>query len=251
LTDGVAAAAHAGTLEAAGGTVAVMGGGLDVGAPAGRRSLYERVISQGGCAVAELPCGCRARRWGQLAGERIVAGLADLTVVVEAAESTDELTGARIAQTLGRAVAAVPGRVTSPCSSGTNKLLMEGAHLVRGPGDVLELLYLLSPPAGIPARARAEQRLEVELEPRLRTMLEKVGAGSDTPDRLAAAGEDSSGVLMALSELELLGLLARGDGGRYVPREPLSSLSEEADEGIRTPSTFAMARPNRVPEARR
>ncbi|MGA2322086.1 MAG: DNA-processing protein DprA [Solirubrobacteraceae bacterium] len=209
MTDGVAAAAHAGTLEAAGGTVAVMGGGLDVGAPAGRRSLYERVISQGGCAVAELPCGCRARRWGQLAGERIVAGLADLTVVVEAAESTDELTGARIAQTLGRAVAAVPGRVTSPCSSGTNKLLMEGAHLVRGPGDVLELLYLLR------------------------------------------AGEDSSGVLMALSELELLGLLARGDGGRYVPREPLSSLSEEADEGIRTPSTFAMARPNRVPEARR
>jgi DNA processing protein len=212
FSDGIAVAAQAGALEVTGGTVAVIGGGLDAGCPAKRRSLYDRVRTVG-CVVAEIPCGWPARRWGHLAGARILAELAALTVVVEADDSPRELAGARLARELGRTVAAIPGRVTSPASSGTHALLIEGAHLVRGPGDVLELLYEIGAP-------RAARGAQTELEPRLKTMLERVGAGSDTPEKLTREGADVGDVLLVLSQLELLGLLARGDGGRYVPREP-------------------------------
>jgi len=212
LSDGIAVAAHAGALEVDGRTVAVMPGGLDVACQARRRSLYERVKREG-CVVAELPCGCKPRRWGQAASERIIARLAGLTVVVEAQERPGELACARIAEALGRTVAAVPGRVTSPASSGTHVLLMEGARLVRGPADALELLCGPDSPAGVASSDRS-----VKLDPRLRTTLERVGAGRDTPDKLMGEGEESGDLLLALSELELMGLLARGDGGRYVPR---------------------------------
>jgi DNA processing protein len=178
-----------------------------------------RSIARGlaaGSAVAELPCGARTRRFGEVAGERTLARLAGLTVVVEAHDSPGELAGARLADALGRTVAAVPGRVTSRASSGTHVLLMEGAHLVRGPEDALELLCGPNGPG-----AHASNAARAELEPRLRTMLEKVGAGSDTPEKLTADGEDAGAVLLMLSELELMGLLARGDGGRYLPRYAL------------------------------
>jgi DNA processing protein len=215
LADGIAVAAQAGALEVDGRTTAVMGGGLDVACPAKRRSLYER-LRQGGCAVAELPCGWPSRPWGTAASERIIAELAGLTVVVEADQSPRELAGARMAQALGRTVAAVPGRVTSPVSCGTHALLLGGAHLVRGPSDVLELLYGMGT-----RRVAVAREAQLELEPRLRATLEMVGAGHDTPEKLARAGADAGEVLLALSELELMGLLSRGDGGRYVPRDAL------------------------------
>jgi DNA processing protein len=223
LADGIAVAAHAGALEVEGKTVAVMDGGLDVACAARRQGLYARV-KKSGCAVAELPCGCGKRSWTEVASERIVAGLAGLTVVVEADATPRELLGARIARGLGRKVAAVPGRVTSRASSGTHALLMEGADLVRGAQDALELLYGIVTLPGRSATEGASKawRAQVELEPRLRATLERVGAGRDTQAKLTASGEDAGEVATALSELELLGLLGRGDGGRYVPRDPLA-----------------------------
>jgi DNA processing protein len=172
-----------------------------------------------------------------LASERIVAELALLTVVVEAEASAGDLAPARIALALGRTVAAIPGRVTSPLSRGTHALLLDGARLVRGPRDVLELLYALGAPrtgagAGVQARTGAHPHAvaggarrervnpHTTLAPELRRTLAHVGAGRDTPDKLARAGLDGSRLLLALSELELMGLLARGDGARYVPRDP-------------------------------
>ncbi|HXW59376.1 MAG TPA: DNA-processing protein DprA [Solirubrobacteraceae bacterium] len=214
LCDGIAAAAHAGALEAGAPGIAVLGGGVDVAFAARRRRLYEAVRA-GGCLVGELPCGMRARRWALRAAERIVAALARLTVVVEAEDRARDLGCARIASALGRSVAAIPGRVTSPLSSGAHTLLREGACLVRGPADVLELLC--------GQETRAVHTRGDRLAARLRHTLERVGAGLDTPERLAAAGEDLGATLLALAELELLGLLARGDGGRYVPRETLDA----------------------------
>ena len=214
ISDGIAVAAHHGSLEAGGRTVAVLPGGLGLGAPAKRRALLER-IRQHGCALAELPCDCPPRRWGALASERIVAGMANVTVVVEAEEDSRELACARIAQDRGRTVAAMPGRVTSPFSQGTHALLVEGAPLVRGTEDVLELLH----PVGCsPHRAGQEQ---ARLEPRLQAVLARVGAGEDTAEQLLREGEDAGELLLALSELELRGLLVRGDAGRYVPRDAL------------------------------
>lgn len=217
LADGISVAAHAGALEGEGKTLAVLEGGLDVACPARRRGLYGRIVNGGGCTVTELPCGYKTRRWGLTASARIVVGLSKLTVLVEAGESDRELAIARIAQAQSRTVAAVPGRVTSPVSKGTHQLLMEGtAQLVRGPRDVLDLLYGM----GAPPRNRCAAGAQV-LEPRLQTTLERVGAGRNTQGKLTDDGENVGEVLLALSELELMGLLARGDGGRYVLREPL------------------------------
>jgi DNA processing protein len=217
LAEGISVAVHAGALEAQGRSVAVIPGSVDRGYPAKRRSLCERVI-ESGCAVAELPCGSPPRRWGHPASERIVASLASVTVLVEAEEVAHELFGAQLAIACGRTVAAMPGRVTSPLSRGPNALLIAGAHLVRGPADVLELLY--------DGRAPAAEQIgpaRPALDPRLRSVLEKVGAGKDTPDKLTASREDATEVLLALTELELMGLLGRGDGGRYVPRDASGS----------------------------
>jgi predicted Rossmann fold nucleotide-binding protein DprA/Smf involved in DNA uptake len=92
---------------------------------------------------------------------------------------------------------------------------MEGARLVRGPEDVLELLSPLSPR---PAATPEDLRHGAGLAPRLRRTLERVGMGCDTPEKLMALGVDLDEALLELSELEVMGLLGRGDGGRYVPR---------------------------------
>jgi DNA processing protein len=231
LADGIAAAALAGAHEAGGGAVAVLGDGLGVACPPRLRPLYERV-TRTGCAVSELPRDCVGRRWGQLASARIVVALASLCIVVEARATPEELAAAAIAKSLGRAIAAVPGRVSSPLSRGPNALLMDGASLVRGPRDVLELVYALEPrrASGPTAPARSSRPAPAypagnprpaAMRPALRAVLERVGCGYDTPDKLTRAGVDSREVLPALSELELTGRLTRGDGGRYLPRDPL------------------------------
>lgn len=211
--DGIALAAQTAALEADGRTVAVLDGGIGVSPPARRRWLYERVARRG-CAMSELPCERHGRIWGAVASERTRVRLSALTVVVEATDAERELATARRAQELGRTLAAVPGRVTSPLSSGTNALLMEGAAMVRGPRDVLELLYPLS----VPTPSMSVQATELRLTARLRTMLERVGAGCDTPEKLTSEGVGLEDALLALTELELMGLLGRGDGGRYVAR---------------------------------
>jgi DNA processing protein len=242
LCDGIAVAAQEGALEAGGKALAVLDGGLDVPCPARRRALHGRLLRTG-CVVAELPCGCKPQNWCDPARERTVVGLAQLTIFVEADEDPAELQGARIARALGRTVAAVPGRVTSPVSRGTHALLLDGAALVRGPGDVLELLYTgvaprdpLRDPRALPGTQRgigAQRSTDAQrgtgaapraavLEPRLQATLEQVGAGNDTPAKLSAASADAGEALLALGELELMGLLTRGDGGRYVPRESLA-----------------------------
>ena len=97
---------------------------------------------------------------------------------------------------------------------------------MRGAEDALELLYG-GEHAASSARHRAKQSpgaavSTAALQPRLRTTLEQVGAGRDTPAKLSAASADAGETLLALTELELMGLLTRGDGGRYVPRQSLA-----------------------------
>ena len=151
--------------------------------------------------------------------------LASVTVLVEAEDTPAELAGARIAQASARTARGDPGpRQLAASRAGTNALLMEGARLVRGPHDVLELLGSLgATPRSMPARTsrRRRQRPHAGLAPALRATLERVGAGCDTPDKLTRAGEDPAAVLLALSELELMGLLdARRRRSLPAPRAP-------------------------------
>lgn len=214
---GVAAAALSGALASRGATLTIAGSGLE---PQARLRSLRAALDKGGCAISELSCGVDGRRWGVASAERMLAVLASVTLVVEARASSRDMSTAHFAKSLGRPVAAIPGRVSSPASAGCHALLREGAQLVRDAADVLELLYRAGQPAPGP---ELEEAPLVELEPRLQTVLERVGAGADTPGKLAGAQADVGEVLRALSELELLGLLSRGDGGRYVVRVSVRS----------------------------
>jgi DNA processing protein len=143
-----------------------------------------------------------------------------VAIVVEAEQTAGDLAAAGLAEALDRTVAAVPGRVTSPLSQGTNALLARGARIVRDAQDVLELLYEIDPSRARTAKSAPEPAAGAPLDARLRSLLERVGTGSDTPDSLARQGTNLGAVLAGLSELELMGLLSRGDGGRYLPSGP-------------------------------
>jgi DNA processing protein len=138
LAFGIDACAHRGALDA-GLTVAVLGSGADVAYPASHRALWRRICERG-LVVSELPPGAGAWRWTFPARNRIMAALAGMTVVVEAAQRSGSLITADLAADLGRDLGAVPGPVNSRFSAGTNDLLAGGACLVRDAQDVLDAM---------------------------------------------------------------------------------------------------------------
>jgi len=209
---GVDSAAHGGALEGAAPTVAVLAGGADVPYPASKRVLYGRILERG-CAVSELPPGFGAFRWCFPARNRLIAALAQVTTVVEGAERSGSLITADFAADLGRAVAAVPGQVTSRLSSGTHALLKAGAALVTDAADVLDLLFAEGGGAG---RPRPSAEPAVALEPHLRALLEAVEDGGGSLASVATTPEEAQAALRGLTELELRGLVRREFGGRYV-----------------------------------
>ena len=206
---GVDSAAHTGALDAGGLTVAVLAGGGDVPYPPSKRHLYAE-IRRRGLVVSELPPGFRARRWCFPARNRIIAGLADLTIVVEAAERSGSLITADLAAKLGREVAAVPGAVTSPGAAGANALLRDGATLVRDARDVLDALF------GVGNAPPPRTDDKDTLEPPLRALLDAIAHGRDTVAALAGTSQShADAALVGLTELELRGLVRREPGGRY------------------------------------
>lgn len=213
---GIDGAAHAGALEAGGPTIAVLAGGADRPYPRSKTGLHRAIAATGGCCVvSEMPPGFVPFRWGFPARNRIIAGLADLTVVVEAAERSGSLITAEMAQDLGRAVAAVPGAVANPMARGSNALLRDGAELVRDAQDVLDAVL----GAGVARVPRGPD--PARLPAALRALHERLGGEPATPAALMARpGSDGvldpDGVVAGLVELELLGYARRGAGGAYV-----------------------------------
>jgi DNA processing protein len=139
LAFGIDACAHHGALDAGGPTVAVLGCGPDIAYPAAHRGLW-RAIAEQGAVVSELPPGATPWRWTFPARNRIVAALAGMTVVVEAAARSGSLVTARLAREAGGRLGAVPGPVTSRPSAGPNQLIRDGAHVVRDAEDVSAVL---------------------------------------------------------------------------------------------------------------
>ncbi len=212
---GIDAAAHTGALAAPGPTVAVLACGADAAYPASKRALRARIVSAG-CVVSEMPPGFAPQRWSFPARNRLIAALAELTVVVEGAERSGSLITADLAAQLGRAVGAVPGPVTSSRSAGANALLRDGAHVVRDAQDVLDLLAHQGwrPPPAPPASTP-------EVPDDLRAVLRALDRGPRAPASLAERGPGGlEAATAALARLELLGLARRLTDGRYARRPP-------------------------------
>jgi DNA processing protein len=202
LARGIDGEAHRGALAAEGLTVAVLGCGIDRDYPRAHAQLAGR-IAESGLVVSEYPPGIEPAPWRFPARNRIVAGLARASVVVEARERSGALITADFALELGRDVFAVPGEITSGLSKGTNDLIRQGATPLLAAADVLEALGLEPAPATPPP----------SLSPEAAAVLAVLADGSATLDELArAAGLGSPEVAVALTELELAGLVSGGDG---------------------------------------
>jgi DNA processing protein len=206
---GIDSAAHAGALEVGGPTITVLASGADVAYPASKRTLHRELVRTQ-AAISEMPPGFKPFRWCFPARNRTIAGLASLTIVVEATERSGSLITADLAQELGRAVGAVPGPVTAARCAGSNALLRDGALVIRHAQDALDEAL------GIGVATALAGRRPEELEPALRGLLRHVEDGRDTVSALAATPAEAQHALAALSELELLGFVRRGPGGRYV-----------------------------------
>jgi DNA processing protein len=206
LAFGVDGCAHRGAVEV-GRTIAVLGCGPDIAYPAAHRSLWRR-ICESGLVLSEFPPGAAPWRWTFPARNRIMAALAGMTVVVEAAARSGSLITADLAADLGRDLGAVPGPVTSRASAGPNNLLAGGACVVRDAQDVLDAM--------LGAGARRIDRAGPDLDPALAAVLATVESGESTCDGVAAAlGLSGPDVAAALARLELLGYVTCSAMGVY------------------------------------
>ena len=136
LAAGIDTAAHDGALAAGGRTIAVLGTGPDVPYPRANAALHARIKATG-AVVSEHPPGTGARRENFPSRNRIIAGLALGTLVVEAAERSGALITARMANECGRDVFAVPGSIHNPMARGCHRLIRDGAGLVESAGEVI------------------------------------------------------------------------------------------------------------------
>jgi len=207
LAFGIDGCAHRGALDGGGRTIAVLGCGPDVAYPASHRSLWRR-IGEAGLVLSELPPGAPPWRWTFPARNRIMAALAGMTVVVEAAARSGSLITTDLAADLGRDLGAVPGPVTSRASAGPNGLLAAGAHVIRDAQDVLDAMLG-------PGRRQLD-RSGPTLDPQLEAVLAAVEAGESTCDAVATStGVSGPAAAAALARLELLGYLTCSATGTY------------------------------------
>ncbi|HEU5065877.1 MAG TPA: DNA-processing protein DprA [Gaiellaceae bacterium] len=203
LARGIDGEAHRGALEAGGTTVAVLGCGIDRDYPAAHAELAARIRASG-LVVSEYAPGVEPAPWRFPARNRVIAGLAAVTVVVEARERSGALITADLALEEGREVFAVPGEITSALSLGTNELLRLGAAPLLSAADVLELFGLAAhPPEAVALTSTAD------------AVLERLRDGPTSADELVrSTGLDAGVLASALTELELAGR-AVAAGGVY------------------------------------
>ncbi|CAN7543284.1 DNA-processing protein DprA [Trinickia sp. LjRoot230] len=218
LALGIDAAAHRATLDADGGTIAVIGTGIDIVYPARHRELAHALAAHG-ALVSEWPLGTPARPAHFPQRNRLIAGLVRGVLVVEAALRSGSLITARIANEMGRDVFAVPGSIHAPLSRGCHRLIKEGAKLTEAPEDILEELGL-APSAASPAVAREPSSA---LTPGsragsvARALLAALGHAPATLEMLVRRTDmASAAVQAALLELELAGRVDALPGGRFV-----------------------------------
>jgi DNA processing protein len=224
LARGIDTAAHEGALEAGGGTVAVVASGIDVPYPPDNADLMAR-IGESGAVVSERPLGAEPQARHFPRRNRLIAGLSQAVVVVEAASQSGSLITARLAAEQGREVMAVPGSPLDPRHRGTNQLLRDGATLIESADDVRAVMapFLRAIEAPRPRRAKAP-RAESKPPPSrqvdasgdvLSRIRERLGPEPLLVDELIRqCHATSTEVHHALLELELDGRIERHPGNR-------------------------------------
>ena len=218
LARGIDGAAHAGALsDPSRATIGVIASGIDVAYPPQHENLQERIACEG-LLIAEQPPGTEPRGSHFPSRNRIIAGLALGTLVVEAAPKSGSLITARLAGEAGREVMAIPGSPLDARAQGCNQLIREGAVLVQDPADVIELLSGFD---GTPRSTFREVAPAFDFEmddladaepAEIGTLLTTAPVAVD--ELIRQSGTSAASVQMALLELEISGELIRHAGGR-------------------------------------
>ncbi len=227
LARGIDTAVHKGALAAEqGGTIAVIAGGIDIAYPPENAELMERIATEG-LVLAEQPPGTEPQARHFPRRNRIIAGLAAGTLVIEAAPRSGSLITARMAAEFGREVMAVPGSPADPRAQGCNQLIREGGTLVQSPAEVLEALSAFDAD-GLGHTATLGQRFQTaeppgfyadaDTEPPESARPLLIGLLSPAPvaidELVRQSGLPAPAVANVLLDLELEGLMVRHAGGR-------------------------------------
>jgi len=198
LALGIDAISHKAALEAGGLTLAVLANSVDTIYPRSHTNLAEQIIQQGGAILSEYEPPRDARGYQFLARNRIVSGLADAVVIVEAAKRSGTLSTAAHALEQGREVFAVPGNITSPLSAGCNSLLAHGAHPVTQTRDILDII--------MPGHSSTQATLPLGSTPLETNIIKLVQMGiRDGDELLRESGAEVREFTEALTMLELNG----------------------------------------------
>lgn len=231
LAEGIDGAAHTGALEAQGATIAVLGCGPDEIYPKHHATLKNRIIQQNGLILSEYPPGTAPQPAFFPRRNRIIAGMSDALLVVEAAMRSGSLITARVASELGRPVAAIPGSIHSSQSKGCHDMIKKGALLVETAQEMLEeALATLSEHKNIHLPqvlqegnnvscevSNCDENIDTEMDENLAKVLLGLAHTPIHADALAVQlGLTSEDTLAALVELELLGRVLGEIGNRWV-----------------------------------
>jgi DNA processing protein len=220
--------------------VAVIGGGHERLYPSGHRALARSIADRGGAVLSEFPPEMQPSRGTFPRRNRIISGLADATIVVEAGARSGALTTAAWALEQGRDLFIVPGRLDDPAVAGCLAFLREAgpeARIVSGVPELLEDLGLLAP--GVRATA-LDGGIGITLTGAERAVAGHLLEGLTTVDELVrATGAGSGTVLGALTSLEIRGMVLEAYG-RYRPAGTLAS--GRAGPRVRLPSVRSRGR---------
>ncbi len=220
LAYGIDAAAHHAAVRRGAPTVAVIGGGHEHLYPAGNRGLATAIVAGGGAVVTEFAPDVAPSRGTFPRRNRIISGLSDATIVVEAGARSGALTTAAWALEQGRALFIVPGRLDDPAVAGSLAFLREAgpeARVVAGIAELVEDLGLEDVGVAWAAAATGDARSAAGLGAAEALVAGALRRGAGSPDELVAAtGLPGAAVLAALTTLELRGLVVEVLG-RYQP----------------------------------
>lgn len=228
LAEGIDGAAHSGALEGHGGTIAVMGCGPDEVYPKHHASLKLKIVQNKGLVLSEYPPGTAPQPGFFPRRNRIIAGLADALLVVEAALKSGSLITARVASELGRPVAAIPGSIHSSQSKGCHDMIKKGALLVETAPELLAEALASLPEYKMICLLQEDDTdcnmildysvdTDTELDECQSRVLNCLGHDPIHADTLAVElGLSTETTLEALTELELLGLVLGESGNRWL-----------------------------------
>ncbi len=230
LARGIDTAAHAAALDT--GTIACLAGGLDVIYPPENKQLYENVIAKG-LLVSEMPIGTKPQARHFPRRNRIISGLSDGVLVIEAATRSGSLITARLAGEQGRDIFAVPGSPLDPRSAGANRLIKDGAILARNAEDIISELTspTLHKKKLKPAPAKTRKTTALQAPHQASSQATSLAQGQPNNPRdlmtilspspihideiVLLKGGTADTILAELQLLELDGKVARHSGGRF------------------------------------